>query len=86
MNNDVIRDINTTLESAENLKAAGANEITLDLDSYITILKRLAKYENMKPVGYLNSLGCRDLNKGNDAVIYCNNDEDMTPLYRHPNK
>ncbi|WP_340611094.1 hypothetical protein [Xenorhabdus bharatensis] len=50
------------------------------------LAKKLAEYENMEPVGYLNSLGYRDLNKGNDAVIYCNNDEDMTPLYRHPNK
>ncbi|PHM67528.1 hypothetical protein Xsto_00411 [Xenorhabdus stockiae] len=83
MNNDVIRNINTTLESAENLKAAGANEITLDLDSYITILKRLAKYENMEPAGHFIVSGDGFIG---EVFHEFNNDPDVFNLYRHPNK
>ncbi|WP_426576297.1 hypothetical protein ACP179_17590 [Xenorhabdus stockiae] len=97
INNDVIRKINTTLESAEKLKSAGANEITLDLDSYITILKRLAKYENMKPVAWGRITGMlRIMDTTTLPVIVSEWSEfneahpdiadDIFSLYRHPNK
>ncbi|MDE9545444.1 hypothetical protein [Xenorhabdus bovienii] len=54
MSNNLIEKINTTLESAEEFKSGGASAITLDLDVYITILKRLAKYENMEPIAIYN--------------------------------
>ncbi|KMJ44697.1 hypothetical protein AB204_13050 [Xenorhabdus khoisanae] len=84
MSNDMIEQINATLESAEQLKSAGANEITLDLDSYITILRRLAEYENMEPVA------CYNLIDGEIRKSIFDFDADKTiyarPLYFHPNK
>ncbi|WP_338804463.1 hypothetical protein WDV76_03110 [Xenorhabdus griffiniae] len=84
MNNDVIEQINTTLKSVKELKSAGHHEITLDLNSYITILKRLAEYENMAPVAIYN-LADGEVYKsiddiGDNKSIFAVN------LYRHPNK
>ncbi|MDC9613433.1 hypothetical protein PSI19_05930 [Xenorhabdus khoisanae] len=97
MSNDMIEQINATLESAEQLKSAGTNEITLDLDSYITILRRLAEYENMEPVAWGRHTGMnrtldltvlpervtewREFNEAHPDIA-----DDIFPLYRHPNK
>ncbi|AOM40217.1 hypothetical protein [Xenorhabdus hominickii] len=84
MNNNVIKRINVELESAEKLKSAGANEITLNLDIFITILKRLANYENMKPVAIYNLAdgkvykSIHDIGDGKSVFA--------VELYPHPNK
>lgn len=90
MGNGVIEKINTTLESAEELKSAGYHEITLDLNSYITILKRLAEYENMEPVAWVcGDEEIDDFNRGYEVMVMRDCDDptfDYIPLYRHPSK
>ncbi|CDM89192.1 hypothetical protein [Xenorhabdus bovienii] len=97
MGKDVIEKINTTLESAEEFKSEGASTIILDLDVYITILKRLAKYENMEPVAWGRITGMfRIMDTTTLPVIVSEwigfNEshpdiaDDIFPLYRHPNK
>ncbi|MDE9537267.1 hypothetical protein [Xenorhabdus bovienii] len=91
MSKDVIEKINTTLESAEEFKSEGASTIILDLDVYITILKRLAEYKNMEPVAY--QYEAQNIS-GNwvtemtthypDVEMFCI--RNIFPLYRHPNK
>ncbi|MDE9590190.1 hypothetical protein [Xenorhabdus bovienii] len=82
MSKDVIEKINTTLESAEEFKSEGAGIIILDLDVYITILKRLAKYENME------SVAGRDIMTGEIYTEYpeSNKTQYLALLYYHPNK
>ncbi|WP_258087374.1 hypothetical protein [Xenorhabdus bovienii] len=94
MSKDVIEKINTTLESAEEFKSEGVSTIILDLDVYITILKRLAKYENMEPVAW--QFEWLDVPAGHwrfniseyksdiDSIKY--RVRNIIPLYRHPNK
>ncbi|MDC9587899.1 hypothetical protein PSI23_00840 [Xenorhabdus sp. XENO-10] len=84
MSNNVIKQINVTLESTEKLKLAGNNEVTLDLDEFITILKRLDKYENMEPVAIYNLAdgevykSIHDIGDGKSVFAVA--------LYPHPNK
>ncbi|MBD1228960.1 hypothetical protein [Xenorhabdus griffiniae] len=84
MSNDVIEKINTTLKSAEELKSAGYHEIALDLNLCITILKRLAEYENMKPVACYNLMDGKLYKDISDMPA----DKTMFGifLYPHPNK
>ncbi|MDE9467590.1 hypothetical protein [Xenorhabdus bovienii] len=97
MNNNLIEKINTTLESAEEFKSKGASTIILELDVYITILKRLAEYENMAPVAWARNTGIqrildltdlpervfewREYNESHPDIA-----DEIFPLYRHPNK
>ncbi|MDE9565939.1 hypothetical protein KKI93_18220 [Xenorhabdus bovienii] len=97
MSKDVIEKINTTLESAEEFKSEGGSAIMLDLDVYITILKRLAEYENMEPVAWARNTGIqrildltdlpervfewREYNESHPDIA-----DEIFPLYRHPNK
>ncbi|MBE8597864.1 hypothetical protein IQ209_15515 [Xenorhabdus sp. BG5] len=86
-----------TLESSKELKSADYHEIALDLNSYITTLKRLAEYENMEPVAwgvFANDVGYAEFTNDSCLAERWRNAyelspglyDDLLPLYRHPRK
>ncbi|SFU99061.1 hypothetical protein [Xenorhabdus koppenhoeferi] len=89
--NNTIDDISSRLKTAAKAtKTYSRNEITINCDELIQLcdaVEELAKYENMKPVGFTNEVELAYIKNGLHGFIQVESDKKSflsIPLYRHP--